>query len=80
MQNEEVALACQAVTTAAKLCQAVRSDALHRHQAMTKSDRSPVTIADYGAQAIICKMLSKRCPADCDCPMRKLGWQQSPTT
>eukprot|EP00980_Cylindrotheca_fusiformis_P030365 scaffold24711_cov122-Cylindrotheca_fusiformis.AAC.1 len=31
---------------------------------MTKADRSPVTISDYGAQAIICKMLKEAFPDD----------------
>lgn len=62
-QNEEVAIACRAVATAAKLCAAVRSEA-SAPRAMTKSDRSPVTIADYGSQAIICDALSRAFPGD----------------
>eukprot|EP00957_Ditylum_brightwellii_P094886 7226528-Ditylum_brightwellii.AAC.1 len=32
--------------------------------AITKIDRMPVTIADYGLQAIICKMLRENFPND----------------
>mmetsp|Transcript_14249 Transcript_14249/g.30435 ORF Transcript_14249/g.30435 Transcript_14249/m.30435 type:complete len:323 (-) Transcript_14249:73-1041(-) len=63
MQNEELTTACRAVTTASNLCEAVRSE-MTTHQTMTKSDRSPVTIADYGSQAVICEMLSKNFPQD----------------
>mmetsp|Transcript_20718 Transcript_20718/g.39224 ORF Transcript_20718/g.39224 Transcript_20718/m.39224 type:complete len:333 (-) Transcript_20718:698-1696(-) len=63
MQNEELATACRAVTIASKLCEAVRSE-MTTLQTMTKSDRSPVTVADYGSQAVICEMLSKNFPED----------------
>lgn len=58
-QEKEVAIT--AAIAAAKLCEAVR------HQippAMEKSDKSPVTVADYGSQAIICKALSEAFPQD----------------
>lgn len=63
MQKKELAVACRAVTIAAKLCETVRSEIVDL-QAMTKSDRSPVTISDYGAQSIICKMLRDAFPED----------------
>jgi 3'(2'), 5'-bisphosphate nucleotidase len=61
--NQQVEVACEAVETAAKLCENVRSE-MTALQAMTKSDKSPVTIADYGSQAIICKMLRDVFPDD----------------
>ena len=61
--NDEVLIPCQAVITAATLCESVRKDMVEL-PAMTKSDRSPVTIADYGSQAIICKTLSQTFPKD----------------
>ena len=55
----------QAVVKSAVLCEAVRSDMVSlRNEAMTKTDKSPVTIADYGSQAIICKMLKENFPQD----------------
>lgn len=58
-QEKEVAIA--AVMAAAKLCEEVRR---HIPPAMEKSDKSPVTVADYGSQAIICKALGEAFPQD----------------
>lgn len=55
-------LAIDAVRRAAALCQAVRHS--HQSTAIVKPDRSPVTIADYGAQALICQALAAACPED----------------
>mmetsp|Transcript_13991 Transcript_13991/g.21342 ORF Transcript_13991/g.21342 Transcript_13991/m.21342 type:complete len:319 (+) Transcript_13991:68-1024(+) len=52
---------CQSVASAAKLCEAVRSEKV---MSMAKADQSPVTIADYGSQAIICKTLQEIFPED----------------
>lgn len=60
--EEACAIAVEAVTTAAKLCEAVRRDMVP--DAMEKSDRSPVTVADYGSQAIICRALAAAFPND----------------
>lgn len=60
--EQELAIAQEAVTLAAKLCEAVRRDMVP--EAMEKSDRSPVTVADYGAQAIICRALAAAFPND----------------
>ena len=65
--EKDLTIICQAVTTAATLCQAVRLEMNHskaNNESMTKSDQSPVTIADYGSQAIICKMLQEQYPND----------------
>ncbi|NER84157.1 MAG: 3'(2'),5'-bisphosphate nucleotidase, partial [Leptolyngbya sp. SIO1D8] len=43
-------------------CEAVRRDMVP--EAMEKSDKSPVTVADYGSQAIICRALSMAFPDD----------------
>jgi len=59
----EVVTAIQAVIKASALCQKIRKD-LVGGESILKSDRSPVTIADYGSQAIICKMLRERFPHD----------------
>jgi 3'(2'), 5'-bisphosphate nucleotidase len=60
--EQELAIAQEAVTLAAKLCEAVRRDMVP--EAMEKSDQSPVTVADYGAQAIICRALAAAFPHD----------------
>jgi 3'(2'), 5'-bisphosphate nucleotidase len=60
--QQEKQVAIEAVTLAAQLCQQVRQTI--QPEAIEKRDRSPVTIADFGSQAIICKMLSEAFPAD----------------
>jgi 3'(2'), 5'-bisphosphate nucleotidase len=59
----EVSVALQALRTASRLCQKIRKD-LATGATMQKSDRSPVTIADYGSQAIICKSIREAFPED----------------
>jgi 3'(2'), 5'-bisphosphate nucleotidase len=58
-KEKEVAIA--AATAAAKLCEQVRADI---PQAIEKKDKSPVTVADFGAQAIICQALAAAFPDD----------------
>jgi len=58
-KEKEVAIA--AATAAAKLCEQVRADI---PQAIEKKDKSPVTVADFGAQAIICQALAAAFPED----------------
>lgn len=60
--QREKQVAIEAVTLAAKLCQQVRQTI--QPEAIEKRDRSPVTIADFGSQAIICKLLSEAFPDD----------------
>jgi len=59
----EVVTAIQATITASVLCQKIKMD-LARRGSILKSDRSPVTIADYGSQAIICKWIKEKFPND----------------
>ena len=56
-QEKEVAIS--AVLQAAKLCQRVREDI---PPALEKKDKSPVTVADFGSQAVICKALKESFP------------------
>lgn len=58
----ELRLAVAAVREAAALCRAVQSG-LGR-AAMEKKDRSPVTVADFGSQALVCRTLAESFPAD----------------
>lgn len=57
-RRERVAL--EAVAAAAALCERVRAQDLA--QGVAKADRSPVTLADYGAQALVCRRLAAAFP------------------
>lgn len=59
-REKQVAIA--AVSAAAKLCEHVRGD--RRPVTIEKQDRSPVTVADLGAQAIICRAIAAAFPDD----------------
>jgi HAL2 family 3'(2'),5'-bisphosphate nucleotidase len=56
----ETKTALEAVAEAARLCQRVGSGI--EAQALEKRDRSPVTIADFGSQALICRALRRVFP------------------
>ena len=58
----ERTLAVRAAITAAQLCEQVRKE--QQHKVITKTDQSPVTIADFGAQATICRDLESTFPND----------------
>lgn len=60
--EHEKHVAIKAVLDAATLCEKVRATIVPT--AMEKHDRSPVTVADYGSQAIICRYLSEAFPND----------------
>lgn len=55
-------IAIQAVQAAAQLCEQVRREIVP--EAIEKKDKSPVTVADFGAQALICRALSTAFPQD----------------
>jgi 3'(2'), 5'-bisphosphate nucleotidase len=57
----EAAHALAAVRQATDLCRRVQAGMVSA-VAMEKVDRSPVTVADYGAQAIMCHSLASICP------------------
>jgi 3'(2'), 5'-bisphosphate nucleotidase len=59
----EFVTALQAVRLASTLCQKIREDLTERGSIL-KADRSPVTIADFGSQAIICKLIKEKFPND----------------
>jgi len=61
--SPEVMITLHALRMASRFCQKVRKD-LAIGSAIQKSDRSPVTIADYGSQAIICKSIKEAFPED----------------
>ena len=55
--------AMSAVFRAAQLCQQVQTDVL-KTDAVEKADRSPVTVADFGSQALICQAITEAFPED----------------
>ena len=59
----ELEVAIEAVKKACTLCSSVQS-ALVSEETITKKDKSPVTVADFGAQTIICHELKKAFPND----------------
>ncbi len=60
--EKEQTLALKAAAAAAQLCEQVRAQKLS--DAIEKPDESPVTIADYASQAIICRLLAEVFPED----------------
>jgi len=61
--SPEIVTGIQAAVKASALCRRVRADLVGR-ESILKSDRSPVTVADYGSQAIICKLIKETFPND----------------
>jgi 3'(2'), 5'-bisphosphate nucleotidase len=61
--SQEKRTAINAVTRAAALCHAVQRE-MGELDAIEKGDRSPVTVADYGSQALICQQLADSFPGD----------------
>ena len=62
LYEQEKRSAIASAQLAAKLCQKVRQD--QAEQTITKADASPVTIADFGAQALVCQTLRQDFPND----------------
>ena len=58
--EQEVAIA--AVREAAKLCQAVQAQITS--SVLEKKDKSPVTVADFGSQALVCRAIREAFPSD----------------
>jgi 3'(2'), 5'-bisphosphate nucleotidase len=62
MYQEEAAFAVQAVQEAARLCLQIEAELVV--SAMTKEDRSPVTVADFASQAVTARRLDSAFPED----------------
>jgi 3'(2'), 5'-bisphosphate nucleotidase len=60
--QRERELAIQAVQEAAQLCRTVRSQVAP--EVLAKADRSPVTVADFGSQALVSRALDGAFPDD----------------
>ncbi|KAJ1947749.1 3'(2'),5'-bisphosphate nucleotidase [Kickxella alabastrina] len=61
--GKERAVAIEAVECASRVCQAVFKR-LVTEETLTKKDKSPVTVADFGAQAVVNLILEKHFPDD----------------
>ena len=61
MLQKEKEIGLQAVSNAMALAGTIQREMTGR-DTLTKTDRSPVTIADFAAQALICKILSSHFP------------------
>ena len=59
---EPMAHAARAVRLAGALCRKIQFD-LQRGEKVSKSDDSPVTVADFAAQAVVSCVLAESCPA-----------------
>lgn len=62
LYERERQVAVEAALAAAKLCEQVRRDIAP--EALEKNDRSPVTVADFGSQAVVCRALAEVFPGD----------------
>jgi 3'(2'), 5'-bisphosphate nucleotidase len=62
LRETEVRVALRAVHEAAGLCRAVASEI--SPEVLAKKDKSPVTVADFGSQALICRALAEAFPND----------------
>ena len=58
----ELQAALAAVREASRLCKAVQSTITS--EVLDKKDNSPVTIADFGSQAIVCRVIGDVFPDD----------------
>ena len=62
-QTSEKQIAISAVLKAIPLCQQVEADVV-KEDTVEKEDRTPVTVADFGAQALICQAIGEAFPKD----------------
>src|SRR5262245_47714190 len=60
--EQELLAGIEAVSLAAKVCQSVQSQITQ--DVLEKKDKSPVTVADYGSQAVVCRALASAFPND----------------
>lgn len=60
--ESEKRAAIKAVTEAARVCRAVQSEI--SPETLAKKDKSPVTVADFASQALVCRMLREHFPND----------------
>ena len=61
--DRQRAAAIEALQLAARVCRNVQQD-LIPHAPVEKPDRSPVTVADFASQAVVCRHLARAFPGD----------------
>ena len=61
--DKELEVALDAVRRASELCRSVQHK-LVREDTLSKKDRSPVTIADLGSQALVCREIRAQFEGD----------------
>ena len=62
-RKAKLPIAIDAVIKAMRLCEQVQAEMVST-DAIQKTDRSPVTVADFGSQALICKAIGDAFPGD----------------
>jgi 3'(2'), 5'-bisphosphate nucleotidase len=62
LYHKELEAALEAVRQASRICQRVQKGIAG--SALQKDDKSPVTVADFASQAVVCRVLSDRFPGD----------------
>jgi len=62
-RNEELRVALAAVRAASRICRAVQAKRVDPNT-IEKQDRSPVTVADFASQAVVCGRLEQALPDD----------------
>ncbi|MGH0029506.1 MAG: 3'(2'),5'-bisphosphate nucleotidase [Myxococcota bacterium] len=62
-RDAELGAAVAAVRAASRVCRSVQQR-LVRPETLEKKDKSPVTVADFASQAIVCARLAEHLPAD----------------
>ncbi|HEX5065871.1 MAG TPA: 3'(2'),5'-bisphosphate nucleotidase [Myxococcota bacterium] len=62
-RRRELEVALRAVRAASRACRAVQQRMV-RPETLQKRDKSPVTVADFASQAIVCAMLEEAFPLD----------------
>jgi len=72
----ELTIAIEAVRDAARLCRAVQQEVATG--ILEKDDKSPVTIADFGSQALVCRMLSREFANDPVIAEENASWLRKP--
>uniref|UniRef100_A0A7C4LKU5 3'(2'),5'-bisphosphate nucleotidase n=1 Tax=Schlesneria paludicola TaxID=360056 RepID=A0A7C4LKU5_9PLAN len=60
--SQELAVALAAVRDAARICRSVQAGITP--ETLEKRDKSPVTIADFGSQAVVCRVVGNAFPDD----------------
>ncbi|KAJ0973153.1 hypothetical protein J5N97_021112 [Dioscorea zingiberensis] len=63
LYQRELAAAVKAASLAARLCQTVQKSILSS-DVQSKADKSPVTVADYGSQAVVSLVLKMELPSE----------------